>query len=103
VRPRGATLFAYIEGYYNRRRLYSAIGYITPEQAEQNPRNPVSTFPGEGHAAAGYYLWRRENANTIPAAPPRGAAAESRSRQRSNFAGNDDFGVRSASAAQRLS
>jgi putative transposase len=27
-------LFAYVEGYYNRRRLHSAIGYITPEQAE---------------------------------------------------------------------
>jgi putative transposase len=27
-------LFAYIEGYYNRRRIHSAIGYITPEQAE---------------------------------------------------------------------
>jgi putative transposase len=27
-------LFAYIEGYYNRRRTHSAIGYITPEQAE---------------------------------------------------------------------
>jgi len=27
-------LFAYIEGYYNRQRLHSAIGYITPEQAE---------------------------------------------------------------------
>lgn len=26
-------LFAYIEGYYNRQRLHSAIGYITPEQA----------------------------------------------------------------------
>jgi putative transposase len=27
-------LFAYIKGYYNRRRIHSAIGYITPEQAE---------------------------------------------------------------------
>jgi putative transposase len=28
-------LFAYIEGYYNRQRLHSAIGYVTPEQAER--------------------------------------------------------------------
>ena len=28
-------LFAYIESYYNRRRIHSAVGYITPEQAEQ--------------------------------------------------------------------
>jgi putative transposase len=28
-------LFAYIESYYNRQRLHSAIGYITPEQAER--------------------------------------------------------------------
>ena len=27
-------LFGYIEGYYNRQRRHSAIGYITPEQAE---------------------------------------------------------------------
>jgi putative transposase len=27
-------LFAYIEGYYNRQRIHSAIGYIAPEQAE---------------------------------------------------------------------
>ncbi|GAB6843045.1 hypothetical protein JCM2811A_20460 [Methylorubrum rhodinum] len=29
-------LFAYIEGYYNRLRIHSALGYITPEQAERN-------------------------------------------------------------------
>lgn len=27
-------LFAYIEAYYNRQRIHSALGYITPEQAE---------------------------------------------------------------------
>lgn len=27
-------LFAYIEGYYNRQRLHSALGYIIPDQAE---------------------------------------------------------------------
>lgn len=28
-------LFAYIEGYYNRQRIHSALGYLTPEEAEQ--------------------------------------------------------------------
>jgi len=28
-------LFAYVEGYYNRARIHSALGYLTPEQAEQ--------------------------------------------------------------------
>lgn len=28
-------LLRYIEGYYNRHRMHSAIGYLTPEQAEQ--------------------------------------------------------------------
>jgi len=28
-------LFGYIEGYYNRTRIHSALGYLTPEQAEQ--------------------------------------------------------------------
>lgn len=29
-------LFGYIEGYYNRQRIHSTLGYLTPEQAEQN-------------------------------------------------------------------
>jgi Integrase core domain len=28
-------LFVYIESYYNRQRIHSAIGYLTPEQAER--------------------------------------------------------------------
>jgi transposase InsO family protein len=28
-------LFSYIEAYYNRARMHSALGYLTPEQAEQ--------------------------------------------------------------------
>ena len=28
-------LFSYIEGYYNRQRIHSALGYLTPEQAER--------------------------------------------------------------------
>ena len=28
-------LFDYIEGYYNRQRIHSALGYLMPEQAER--------------------------------------------------------------------
>ena len=28
-------LFGYIEAYYNRQRIHSALGYLTPEQAER--------------------------------------------------------------------
>jgi putative transposase len=29
------TIFAYIEGFYNRQRRHSSLGYLTPEQFEQ--------------------------------------------------------------------
>lgn len=28
-------LFGYVEGSYNRHRMHSALGYLTPEQAEK--------------------------------------------------------------------
>ena len=28
-------LFGYIEGYYNRQRIHSALGYLTSQQAER--------------------------------------------------------------------
>ena len=28
-------LFVYIESYYNRQRIHSGLGYLTPEQAER--------------------------------------------------------------------
>lgn len=31
-------LFGYIKGYYNRQRIHSALGYLTPEQAERKAR-----------------------------------------------------------------
>ena len=35
-------LFGFIEGFYNRQRLHSAIGYVTPIHKEQSqrPRRP---------------------------------------------------------------
>src|SRR5262249_24008977 len=50
-------LFAYIEGYYNRARIHSAIGYIPPQQAEAKAANPASTFPGEGQPFAPTSGW----------------------------------------------
>ena len=40
-------LFAYVEGYYNRQRRHSAIGYITPEQAEAKAATRCPLFRGK--------------------------------------------------------
>ncbi len=32
-------LFLYVEGFYNRQRLHSALDYRTPDQAEQQAEN----------------------------------------------------------------
>ena len=41
-----ARYLAFIEGFYNRTRLHSAIGYIAPTRWSKNRLNP-STFSGE--------------------------------------------------------
>ena len=44
-------LFQYIEGFYNRQRIHSAIGYLTPEQMEQKSRlTTVHFFKGRSVA-----------------------------------------------------
>jgi transposase InsO family protein len=40
-------LLAHIKDYYNRQWIRSAVGYITPEQADRKPHSPVSTLLGK--------------------------------------------------------
>jgi putative transposase len=35
--------FGYIEVYYNRQRIHSALGYLTPNKLREKRANPVST------------------------------------------------------------
>src|SRR5262249_43166249 len=46
-------LFTYIEGYYNASGVTPPSATSPPNGQRQNPRNPVSTFPGEGHISPG--------------------------------------------------
>src|SRR5947209_9339208 len=55
-------LFAYIEGSYNRQRIHSAIGHITPEQAEAKSAEP-GVHSSEGRPRLGSSRCR-------PAPPP---------------------------------
>jgi transposase InsO family protein len=46
-------LFAYIEGYYNGGASTPPSATSPHSRQRRNPRNPVSTFPGEGQRKAG--------------------------------------------------
>ncbi|MGB6371818.1 MAG: IS3 family transposase [Methylocella sp.] len=46
-------LFDAIEGYANRPRLRSAVGYIAPDRRNAEPPNPVSPKSREGRTATG--------------------------------------------------
>jgi putative transposase len=39
-------LFAYLKGYYNRQPIHSAIGSITPEQADRKTAQPGAHSSG---------------------------------------------------------
>ena len=45
-------LFAYIEGYHNRQRIHSALGYIIPNRQSFRPHKRVSTSSGDDHFKA---------------------------------------------------
>ena len=48
--------FGYIEGFYNPRRLHSALGYISPADAELRTANPVHLFGGRSIRAVNMTL-----------------------------------------------
>ncbi len=45
-------LFGYIEGYYNRQPFHSALGHLTPEQAERKASQPSVHSVGQDHASS---------------------------------------------------
>ncbi|MEY9104480.1 transposase InsO family protein [Bradyrhizobium yuanmingense] len=60
-------IFAFIEGFYNRTRLHSAIGHVAPIEMELKAAYP-STFSGEDHIKQGNTLESRGLA--IGSSPP---------------------------------
>src|SRR3981081_2081157 len=87
-------LFAYIEGYYNRQRIHSAIGYITPEQAEAISASPgvrvsggrpralgSATADRNSRAMSGLFLCSNGGPGTRPYAPGKSPRAGARFRE----------------------
>jgi len=97
----GMTCFAYIEGYYNRQRLHSALGISLPNRQSAKPLDPVSTKSGEGQSDKRRIRFRLKSSalsarrcSGCPASPRTGREADSTS-NRAPMSGSQPKLVRS--------
>ncbi|SCB55706.1 Integrase core domain-containing protein [Bradyrhizobium shewense] len=61
-------IFAYVEGFYNRTRRHSAIGYISPIEMELKQLNPVHFFGARSMLYTTRPIYRR--CASMPVAVP---------------------------------